>query len=195
MPATPLTNFLGQNWLITPAAPVVGDLRQPAAFFDQTWLLVLTGIVEADLQGNSDSWLNETVSFIPSGLLYPSDFDSPPAGEGPLYSVLNQYSIQRPPLHAYTVCFSVQQWAPFVSLSAIFDQDDSVNAGFAVNLWRPTHFKKGTNFLTNNAFGNIFTGITVDLGVSDTDAYIRKLSYNVSLLGRIVFAAQNSVQD
>ena len=80
--ATQLTNFLGQNWLITPAAPVVGDLNKPAAFFDQTWLLVLTGIVVANLRGNSTSqWLNETVTFIPSGLLYTSDFDSPPVGD------------------------------------------------------------------------------------------------------------------
>jgi hypothetical protein len=76
-----LTNFSGQNWLITPAAPVAGDLHQPRAFFNQKWFLVLTGIVEANLQGNSTShWLNETVNFIPSGLLYTSDFDSPPAG-------------------------------------------------------------------------------------------------------------------
>ena len=113
--ATTLTNFVGQNWLITPAAPVVGDLHRQ--FFDQTWLLVLTGIVEADLQGNSTSqWLNETVTFLPSGLLYTSDFDLPPVGQGPLFWVLNKHGIQRPPLHEYTVCFSLQDggWAPFV---------------------------------------------------------------------------------
>jgi hypothetical protein len=194
--ATTLTNFSGQNWLITPAVPVVGDLHQPAAFFNQTWSLVLTGIVEANLQGNSTSdWRNETVTFLPAGLLYTSDFDSAPVGEGPLYWVLNQYGIQRPPLHTYTVCFSLQQWAPFVSLSAIFDQNQSINAGFAVNLWRPTHFQKGTNLQTNAAFNNVFTGITADLGVRDTDAFILKLSYNVTLLGKIVFAAQGSLHD
>jgi hypothetical protein len=196
--ATNLTNFSGQNWLITPAAPVVGDLHQPAAFWDQTWFLVLTGIVEVGLKGNSTSnWLEETVSFIPSGLVYTSDFDSPPVGEGPLYWVLNQYGIQRPPLHTYTVCFSLQEggWAPFVSLSSIFDQNQSINAGFAVTKWRPTHFMKGINYFTNKAFDHIFTGITADLGVRDTDAFILKLSYNISLLGRIVFAAQNSLSD
>src|SRR5689334_8552940 len=101
-------------------------------FFNQTWFLVLTGIVEADLKGNSTSnWKKETVTFLPSGLLYPSDLDSPPAGEGPLFWVLNQYGIPRPPLHEYTVCFSLQEggWAPFVALSSIFDQGQSVNAG------------------------------------------------------------------
>jgi hypothetical protein len=198
MATTTLTNFLGQNWLITPAAPVACNLHQPAAFFDQTWLLVLTGIVEADLKGTSTSgWLNETVTFIPEGLLYTSDFDSDPVGKGPLYWVLNQYGIQRPPLHEYDVCFSLRQggWAPFVSLSAIFDEGQSINAGFAVNLWRPTHFKKGLKHQTLQPVGNVFTGITVDLGVRDTDAYILKLSYNITLLGRIIFAAQGSLQD
>jgi len=198
--ATTLTNFAGQNWLITPAAPVVGDLRRQ--FFDQTWLLVLTGIVEADrLRGNSTSqWFNETVTFLPSGLLYTSDFDSPPVGQGPLFWVLNQHGIQRPPLHEYTVCFSLQDggWAPFVALSSIFDQGPSIDAGFAVNKWRPTHFQKGVNWAGGGAVDNVFnvfTGITADLAVRDTDAFILKLSYNITLLGKIVFAAQNSLHD
>jgi hypothetical protein len=196
--ATTLTSFAGQNWLITPAAPVAGDLHQPRTFFNQTWLLVLTGIVEAGLQGNSTSeWLKETVTFTPSGLLYTSDFDSPPVGQGPLFWVLNKYGIQRPPLHTYTVCFSLQEggWAPFVALSSIFDQNQSINAGFAVTHWRPTHFQKGVELSTNNAFDHVFTGITADLGVRDTDAFILKLSYNITLLGRIVFAAQGSLHD
>jgi hypothetical protein len=49
-----------------------------------------------------------------------------------------------------------------------------------VNLWRPTHFQKGVDFLTNNAFDYVFTGITADLGVRDTDASILKLSYKSS---------------
>ncbi len=199
--ATTLTNFSGQNWLMTPANPLAGDLRDPAAFFDQTWLLVLTGIVEANLKGNSTSlWLNETVNFLPSGLLYTSDFDSPPIGQGPLFWALNKYGIKRPPLHTYTVCFSLQDggWAPFVSLSSIIDQNQSVNAGFAVNLWRPHHFQKGVNSriagATDNVF-NVFTGIDADLGVRDTDAFILKLSYNITLLGKIVLAEQNSLHD
>jgi hypothetical protein len=199
MATTNLTNFLGQNWLITPAAPVAGNLHQPAAFFNQTWLLVLTGIVEADLKGTSTSgWLNETVTFLPHGLRYSGDFDSDPVGEGPLYWVLNQYGIVRPDnIHEYEVCFSLQRygWAPFVSLSAIFDEGQSINAGFAVNLWRPTHFKKGLKHKTLEPVGNVFTGINVDLGVRDTDAYILKLSYNITLLGRIVIAAEGSLQD
>jgi hypothetical protein len=60
-----LDNFSGQNWLITPAALAVGESR-PRTILDQKWLLVLSGVVEANLQGNSTAaWLNQTVSFLP----------------------------------------------------------------------------------------------------------------------------------
>ena len=45
-----LTNFAGQNWLITPASLAVGE-RPPASIRDQKWLLVLTGVVLADFKG------------------------------------------------------------------------------------------------------------------------------------------------
>jgi hypothetical protein len=60
-----LTNYSGQNWLITPAALAVGE-PPPASIHDQKWLLVLTGVVVADLEGNSTSqWLNANLSFLP----------------------------------------------------------------------------------------------------------------------------------
>jgi hypothetical protein len=40
---------------------------------------------------------------------------------------------------------------------------------------------------------NVFTGINVDVGVRDTDAFILKLSYNITLLGTIAFAASGSL--
>ena len=88
--------------------------------------------------------------------------------------MLNKHGIQRPPC-TNTRCFSLQDggWAPFVSLSSIFDQGTSINAGFAVNKWRPTHFQKGVNWATGGAVDNVFnvfTGITADLAVRDTDA-------------------------
>ena len=60
-----LTDFAGQNWLITPAALAVGE-NPPASIHDQKFLLVLSGVVIANLEGNSSSqWLHETLSFIP----------------------------------------------------------------------------------------------------------------------------------
>lgn len=186
-----LNNFSGQNWLITPAVPLVGPLNQPRNFLNQSWLLVLTGVVEANLQGNgAQDWLNETVDFIPGGLFYTNQYDHPPVGEGPLYWALNEHGIPRPGTSGYSVCFSLQQWAPFVSLSSIFDRNQSINAGFAVDRWRPKHFWKGFDLTANHDVGNLFTGVTADVAVRDTDAFILKFSYSITLLGKIVFGVR-----
>jgi hypothetical protein len=41
--------------------------------------------------------------------------------------------------------------------------------------------------LTNAGFGNVFSGIQVDVAVSDTDAFLYRLSYHIVLLGKIRF--------
>jgi hypothetical protein len=187
-----LDNFSGQNWLITPAALAVGE-RPPRTILDQKWLLVLSGVVEANLQGNSTSaWLNETVSFIP-GNSVSLGFG---LNEGPLNYAINHYSIPRPSTNPkdYDVVFSVQNWAPFACLSAIFDEHQSIDAGYAVNVWRPRHFLTGVKYPdVTQPINNVFTGVNVDVGVRDTDAKILKLSYNITLLGTIAFAASGSL--
>jgi hypothetical protein len=52
----------------------------------------------------------------------------------------------------------------------VFDQGQSINAGFAVNDWRPNSFDTGTDVVTSQPVNNIFTGVNVDLAVSDSDA-------------------------
>jgi hypothetical protein len=188
-----LNNFTGQNWLITPAALAVGE-SPPKTILDQKWLLVLSGVVEANLQGNSNAaWLNQTVSFLP-GRSVSLGFG---VNEGPLNYAINHYSIPRPSTDPkdYDVVFSVQNWAPFASLSSIFDEHQSIDAGYAVNVWRPRHFLTGVKYPdVTQPINNVFTGINVDVGVRDTDAFILKLSYNITLLGTIAFAATGSLQ-
>jgi hypothetical protein len=104
----------------------VGE-RPPRTILDQKWLLVLSGVVEANLKGNSNAaWLNETVSFIP-GNSVSLGFG---LNEGPLNYAINHYSIPRPSQNPkdYTTVFSVQNWAPFACLSAIFDEHQSIDA-------------------------------------------------------------------
>ena len=172
-----LDNFAGQNWLITPAALAVGESR-PASIHDQKFLLVLSGVVIANLEGNSGSqWLQETLSFVPDMA-------------GPLNWAISRFGIPKPPpSQNFTVRFSLEEWAPFASLSSIFNQDQSVNSGFAVDVWRPTHFDTGTDAFTNLPVGNIFSGIDVDVAVRDMDAWIFRVGYNITLLGKIVFLA------
>ncbi len=55
-------------------------------------------------------------------------------------------------------------------------------------VWRPNHFATGTDAFTHSPVGNIFTGINVDVAVaSNTAAWIYRIGYNVTLLGKIVF--------
>jgi len=183
-----LTDFAGQNWLITPVALAVGE--PPAqSIRDQKWLLVLSGIVLANQRGdNSGSWNYQTVSFVPD-MAGPDD---PTATSGPLNWAIARYGIPRPPGavgQQYLVRFSVEEWSPFVSLGSVFDQGPSVNAGFAVDNWRPNHFESGTDVVSSGTVTNIFTGVNADLAVNDTDAWIYRLGYHITLIGRITFIA------
>jgi hypothetical protein len=174
-----LTHFAGQNWLITPAALAFGE-HPPASIHDQKWVVVLTGVVTANLEGNSTAqWLNTNVSFLPDM--------AGSGGSGPLNWAIAQYGIPKPPGTNYTIALSLDEWAPFVGLSAIYDQAQSIDAGYAVNVWRPNHFATGIDALNNAAIGNIFTGVNADVGVRDTDAWILSFSYNITLRGKIVF--------
>jgi hypothetical protein len=183
-----LTDFAGQNWLITPAALAVGE-TPPKDIRDQKWLLVLSGVVIANFKGdNSGTWNQQTVSFIPDM----AGTDDPSATSGPLNWIIGQYAIPKPPGAVgaqYLIRFSLEEWSPFVSLGSVFDQGPSINAGFAVNDWRPNAFDSGTNVVTGQPASNIFTGVNVDLAVSDSDAWLYRLNYNITLLGKLVFIA------
>jgi hypothetical protein len=171
-----LDRYAGQNWLITPAALVVGQ-PPPASIHEQRWLLVLSGVVFADFKGNSSAtWLRDVLYFSPDMA-------------GPLNWAISRFSIPKPPGSPtnYNIVFSVEEWAPFVSLSSIFNQNQSINSGFAVDRWKAHQFESGTDVLSNLPVNNIFTGIDVDAAVRDTDAWIYRLGYNVTLLGKIAF--------
>jgi len=174
-----LTDFAGQNWLITPTALAVGE-PPPASIHDQNFLLILSGVVIADLEGNSTSqWLRETLSFLPDM--------AGPQNSGPLNWAIGRFGIPKPSAQNFRIAFSLEEWAPFASLSSVFNQGQSINSGFAVDVWRPNHFATGTDAITHSPVGNIFTGINVDVAVRDTDAWIFRIGYNVTLLGKIVF--------
>jgi hypothetical protein len=166
-----ITNFAGQNWLITPAALAVGE-TPPQNISGQKFLLVLSGVGIADFKGNSTSqWLHETFRVFPDL-------------QGPLKYAVNKYHIPLPATEALN--FQLEQWSPFAAMSSIFNQNVSNNSGFAVDAWRPNPFGSGTDAVTNQPVGNLFNGVLVDVAVRDTDAIMHRLSYNFTLLGRIV---------
>ena len=111
----------------------------------------------------------------------------PPDMRAPLDYAIKQFSIPRPSGKEdsdYYVSFQVEQWAPFAGLSSIFDQDQSVNAGFSVNSWRHSSFSTGTDAFSGQTVNNIFNGIDVDVAVRDSDAWLLRLGYNITLLGQ-----------
>lgn len=164
--------FAGQNWLITPAALAV-DEAAPRNISGQKWLLVLSGVAITDFKGNSPAhWLGETLKIIP-------DWSSP------LNYAVDKYSIPRP---AGTVKFQVEQGIPFAAISSIFNQNQSVNSGFSVNVWRPAPYDTGIDASSGAALNMLFTGIAVDVAVRDNDAWLLRVSYHITLLGKIVFA-------
>lgn len=171
------TTFAGQNWVITPAARAVND-TSAARIQDQKWLLVLSGVVVADVRGNSGSqWRHETVSIRP-------DLN------GPLQYAIGRHGVPTPPGTlggTYWVGLQVEQWSPFVALSSMFNKDTAVNSGHAVDAWRPNPFGTGQDAVTSAPLNNLFQGVQADVAVRDTDAFIHRFSYNITLIGKIVF--------
>ena len=172
-----VSTYSGQNWLISPVAAAVNE-PVPARIQDQRFLLALSGVAIVDLKGTSPAqWRHETVALRPDLT-------------GPLLHAVERHAIPRPAGalgSTYWLGFQVEQWAPFAALSAMFNEGPSVNSGFAVNVWRPIPFASGTDAHTNAPLTKLFAGIQVDVAVRDSDAILHRISYNMTLVGRVVF--------
>jgi hypothetical protein len=177
-PMIEATQFAGQNWLITPAATAVNQVP-PSHIHQQLWLLVLTGVAIVDLKGASTAtWRRETVSIRP-------DLNAP------LQFAIGRFGIPTPPGSSganWWTGFKVEQWAPFAALSSVFNQNESINSGFAVDVWRPNPFFTAQDSFSNVPHTSLFSGIQVDVAVRDSDAWLHRLSYKITLLGKITFS-------
>ena len=183
-----VSTFAGQNWLITPVALAVNEAK-PSGISDQKWLLVLTGVGIIDLRGNNaNDWRRETL------IIYPDM-------QAPLQYAVNRYSIPRPVGLNTRPDLDLEQWAQFAGISSIFNKDSEIasetartDAGFAVDVWRPNPF-----FSTTDAGGrpanNVFTGIAVDVAVRNHRATLHRVSYHITLVGKIVFLVQSGVMN
>jgi len=178
--ATPVT-FTGQNWLITPAvnlpgaATTVSSAVHPTMSADQLWLLVLTGVVSLSFAGNNQQqWIGETVTISPDV-------------QNPLNFALTSHGINRPPVAGITLGFNLEMWAPYAAISGVdAPRADIVDSGFALNVWRPTHFDPNLVDSNGKPVPQVFQGINVDIAVRNTSV-ITAISYNIVLVGRIVF--------
>ncbi len=161
------------SWVCIPAP---WHVNSPPTEANQKWILTLSGIVDINFKGNSGStWRHET---------YQLQF----LDKSPLTSVYGRAVPQ-----GRTLIFEAEQWAPFATINSIYDDGQSINAGFAVDSCKP-YF--GSGFIIpeeNNRQAKNFCGLEVLVGVRDTDSYIFKVGFQVTLLGRISVAAQGII--
>jgi hypothetical protein len=171
----PVISFAGQNWLITPAALAVNEAK-PANISEQKWLLVLTGVCIINLQGASaNDWRRENLIIFPDM-------------QGPLQFAVNKFSIPKPPNPNVFLALDLEEWAPFAAISSVLDKTTSsgVDAGFAVDAWRHAPFFSGTDAV-GKPVAKGFQGISVDVAVRNNKATLHRVSYNITLLGKIAF--------
>ncbi len=153
---TQFTNqFAVANWVIVPTG------QTPPRPEDQKWYLVLSGVALFTFQGVSpDDWRRDSLrlEIDLTGPIQASGRSAPPGRE---------------------LKFQVEQWAPFAIMNSIFDQNQSVNAGYAADAFRPI-------FTTRDNVTQLFDTLEVDLAVRDNDAFILRVGYHLTLVGKIV---------
>lgn len=170
------STFAGQNWLITPVALAVNESR-PSSIVEQRWLIEFSGVGILDLKGNnSNDWRRETLVFFP-------DVDAP------LKFAISRHSIPVPTSSFGTVAPSivVEQIVPYVAVSSAFEKSSGgADFGFAIDAWRPNPFFSGSD-VNNVHVTNVFTGVDADIAVRNTNATIHRVSYHISIIGKIAF--------
>ncbi|MFT3946097.1 MAG: hypothetical protein QM763_03905 [Agriterribacter sp.] len=178
-----ITKYSVQNYIVAPAALAVNQ-APPKSIIDQKWHISLSGVAIADVKCNSNNdWSGETLQLFP-------DIRTP------IQYAINQFSIPIPDNPPYTVegdgskayLFNVEQYTIDAALASIFDSNTAVNAGFSVNSWRPVPFKQLNGENNAPALKRIFNGVLIDVATRDIDAYLYRVSYQINLLGKIVFA-------
>jgi hypothetical protein len=126
---------------------------------EKNWMMIFSGIAvlpqDHPLRGQSKAWKHDTLR------IYLYD----------LISAAIRLSGEEPRDGFYLV-FSADQWICFATLSSIYDVEQSYYAGFAVE-----------NVSVSNA--DPFEGIDVDLAASDSDAYIYRVGFHVTVHGKM----------
>lgn len=86
-----------------------------------------------------------------------------------------------------------QNWTVDTHLASISNIEAAINTGWAVDNFS---LSRGSNHLGGGkvAVRNGILGIAMDVAVRDSDAYIQRLSYHVTILGKIVAYAAPPVK-
>jgi hypothetical protein len=174
-----LTYYPSQNWIITPAALSLTEAR-PQTANDQKWQLVLSGIASTQYTTKGSAFEHtppiQSLRFVP-------DF------KAPCNYAISKHGLRKPTGTeglTYNLGFQVEQWSAFVSFASMTNTNANVGL-FAMRKWRTSPYKNGTDVFSQRSVPQIFDGIVADYSVADQNTAWYGVSYNVTLLGRIVF--------
>ena len=177
-----VVRYACQDWLITPSALAVNEVP-PANISEQKFVLIATGVGVFTLrtEPTPEWWEYATLAINP---------DLDPALE---YGIA-KWQIPTPPGAAgsqYTRHFQVERMASLAGLASIEGEpDDLVNRiGFAVDSWKTRPFNTMTDAFTSAPLPNLFNGIDAELASWRGKMDIHRVNYQITLIGRIVFAA------
>ena len=175
-----VTAYACANWVIAPVALALNE-APPVGIRNQKFLLVLSGVAFVnEFRGeNFVHWRPEKAHIRP-----PLD--------APLGWAVARHQIPTPPGNAglnYTHQFQVEQHAISAAPNSTHDSGWSAGAGSAVDAWRAHPFETMTDAVTQAPLAGLFAGIQVDLAVMGKDTLLHRVSYSITLVGRIVFAA------
>ena len=182
MAGVSFSSFACQNWLITPAALAVNEAR-PTSVAAQSWLIQFSGVGILDLPGNILlDWRREMLTILP---------DVSP----PLQFAINRHAIPVPTssIGPVSPAIVVEQIVPYAAISSALYRHESpahgthiIDFGFAVDYWRPNPFFSAPD-VNNQPVYNIFTGIIVGIAIRTTRAIIHRVSYQITIIGKIAF--------
>jgi hypothetical protein len=139
---------------------------------------VLTGVDIIDFAGNNPhDWRRDNWAIFPEIVT------------APLQYVIGRFNFPLPdPNLAASPGLELEQWAPFAAVSSTFSRETgTVDAGFAVDQWRPAPFNSGFDAVTGRQVTHVFNGVDVDVAVRNTQATLHRVSYQITLIGTIVF--------
>lgn len=182
-----ISQYAVQNYIITPTSTAVGA-APPANISNQKWLVTMSGIAISDLKCNKNNdWMGETLHLNP-------DIHTP------MQYAINNFHIPVPTDSPYVInawegphiipLFQVEQYTILAALASVFDQNTAVNAGFSINDWRPSPFNSYSDSRPGGiapTVNRMYDGVLVEVAVRDIDAWLYRVSYQITLLGKIIF--------
>jgi hypothetical protein len=164
-------SYESESFFITPAALAITE-SPPATIADQRWIFQMNGVAVVNVQGKTNvDWFRDQLLI------------SPNLGAA-LTPALGRYSI--PPVTGATPWMQVESSIPFATLSSIFDQHEAIDMGFAVDRWQ-MQTRPGTEAGTGRTLQSLLSGMIVDVAVRDSDAVLHRVSYNITVQGKMKF--------